>query len=99
MAISVLIDKISKAFDSKEHVIGLFWDFSKTFDTAYHNILLRKLSHYGIRRNILQWIYNYLSSREQLVKFNGKKSALKNITCGVTHIFNSGTFTLPYLHK
>ena len=30
-----------------------------------------------------KWIHNYLSSREQLVKFNGTKSALTNITCGV----------------
>ena len=30
-----------------------------------------------------KWIHNYLSSREQLVKINGTKSAITNITCGV----------------
>ena len=44
--ISVLTDKISKAIDKKEHVIGLFLDFAKAFDTVNHNILLRKLSHH-----------------------------------------------------
>ena len=83
MAISLLIDKISKAIDTKEHVIGLFLDLAKAFDTVNHNILLRKLTHYGIRGNILQWIRNFLSNRQQRVKFYGTKSSLKNITCGV----------------
>ena len=52
-AIAVLIDKISKAIDNKEHVIGLFY-FAKAFDTVNHNNLLRTLSHYRIRGNILQ---------------------------------------------
>ncbi|KAI0212977.1 hypothetical protein LSAT2_002029, partial [Lamellibrachia satsuma] len=41
MAILVLIDKISRAIDNKEHVIGLFLDFAKAFDTINHTILLR----------------------------------------------------------
>ena len=34
--------------DKKEHVIGLFLDFGKAFDTVNHDILLRKLDHYEI---------------------------------------------------
>ena len=58
MAISVLIDNICKATDNKEHVIGVFLDFAKGFDTVNHRIVLGKLVHYGIRGNILQWIQN-----------------------------------------
>ena len=58
MAISVLIDNICKATDNKEHVIGVFLDFAKAFDTVNHIILLDKLAHYGIRGNIHQWIKN-----------------------------------------
>ena len=68
MAISVLIDNISKATDNKEHVIGVFLDFAKAFDTVNHRILMGKLAHYGIRGNILQWIQNYLTNRQQRVK-------------------------------
>ena len=82
MAISVLID-ICKATDNKEHVIGVFLDFAKAFGTVNHRILLGKLAHYGIRGNILQWIQNYLSNRQQRVKFKGTTSTLSNITCGV----------------
>ena len=76
MAISVLIDNICNATDNREHVIGVFLDFAKAFDTVNHRMLLGKFAHYGIRGNILQWIQNYLSNRQQRVK-------LSNITCGV----------------
>ena len=82
IAISVLIDNISKATDNKEHVVGVFLDFAKAFDTVNHRILLGKLAH-GIRGNILQWIQNYLSNRQQQVKLKETTSTLSNITCGV----------------
>ena len=55
MALKILIDKITSAMDKKEHVIGLFLDFAKAFDTVNHNILLRKLDNYRIRGIALQW--------------------------------------------
>ena len=48
MALIFLIDKISKAIKKGEYVLGLFLDFSKAFDTVNFEILLSKLSHYGI---------------------------------------------------
>ena len=63
MAISVLIDNITKATDNKEHIIGVFLDFAKAFDIVNHRILLGKFAHYRIRGNILQWIPNYLSNK------------------------------------
>ena len=39
MATSVLIDNISKATDNREHVIVVFLDFAKTFDSVSHRIL------------------------------------------------------------
>ena len=82
MALTILIDKITKAIDNKD-TIGLFLDFAKAFDTVNHNILLTKLAHYGIRGNVLQWIQNYLAKRKQTIVFYGTNSVLKNITCGV----------------
>ena len=46
-------------------VIGIFVDFQKAFDTVPHNLLLQKLSHYGIRGCIQDWFKSYLTSRTQ----------------------------------
>ena len=67
----------------KEHVIGIFLDLSKAFDTLNHKILLHKLQLYGIRGNAYRWLENYLSNRQQYVTFNGIDSTFKNIECGV----------------
>ena len=64
-------------------VIGVFLDFSKAFDTVDHDILLFKLSHYGIRDNALLWFKSYLSNRNQFVTYDGVRSSLKTIKCGV----------------
>ena len=83
MALMLLIDKITKSLDKGEFVVGVFLDFSKAFDTVNHEILLKKMEHYGIRGHVLSWFKSYLSSRSQFVTYNGVKSTQKNITCGV----------------
>ena len=60
------------------------WYFHRfTFDTVNHNILLKKLEHYGIRDSALLWFNSYLSKRKQFVSINGEQSALYEVSCGV----------------
>lgn len=83
MAVIDMVDKISAAMDSNEFSIGLFIDLSKAFDTLNHKILLQKLNHYGIRGVTLKWFESYLTNRYQYVEYNGVKSNLLKLTCGV----------------
>ena len=62
---------------------AIFLDLAKAFDSVSHNILLRKLQHYGIRGNVYNFFQSYLSSRSQFVKMDNIKSTLLNVDFGV----------------
>ena len=62
----------------------------KAFDTINHDILLNKMSHYGIRRIPLKWFSDYLSNRSQLLCYKETVSTQKTITCGVPQGFVLG---------
>jgi hypothetical protein len=48
-AVHSYIKRIQEALDKRIHTIGIFIDLSKAYDVLYHNLLLEKLFHYGIR--------------------------------------------------
>jgi hypothetical protein len=84
MAILDMYEKISESIDKHEVSIGVFIDLSKAFDTINHEILLRKLEHYGIRGLPLQWFKDYLTNRKQFVCYKNVSSCLQTIACGVS---------------
>ncbi|KAL5266371.1 hypothetical protein ACHWQZ_G003709 [Mnemiopsis leidyi] len=65
---SVKIIEESLALKKNKHVLGIFIDLSKAFDTIDHYILLNKLDKYGIRGNTNMLIKSYLSNRTQYTK-------------------------------
>ena len=78
-----LVDKVMKHLDNNETPISIFIDLSKAFDTLNHDILLHKLSFYGIRGTALNWFSSYLSNRYQFVEYLNCKSTKLPITTGV----------------
>ena len=83
LALIDLIDNISNSFDNRDYTIGVFLDLSKAFDTINHQILLNKLSFYGICGLQLTWFFNYLTNRQQYVNFKSTFSRRSTIKCGV----------------
>jgi len=83
MALLSAVDTITKSLDGKNHVIAIFLDFRKAFDTVDPEILLSKLDHHGVRGIALEWFRSYLSTRTQKVKVNNVISNLNPVTCGV----------------
>ena len=60
-AVSELTSAVLKGFQQNEFTLGVFLDLSKAFDTLDHQILLTKLSKYGIWGMALDWFASYLS--------------------------------------
>ena len=82
-AVNKFLNTIYEAMDEKEFLGAVFIDLSKAFDTVPHNLLLKKLEHYGIRGIALTLIESYLSNRKQFVSIDGIKSSLQDINIGV----------------
>ena len=74
---------IHKNLDKSNSVLSVFIDFSKAFDTVPHELLLKKLDHYGIRNNLHKWFTSYLSERTQDVIFDKQKSRSQRMNLGV----------------
>ena len=58
-------------------------DNRKAFDSVLHHRLLEKLSKYGIKGKILNWITDFLIGRKQRVMVNGEQSELTDVTSGI----------------
>ena len=66
-ALNYSVQHIESMTRNKQHVLGIFIDLSKAFDTIDHQKLITKLNNYGIRGNALRLIDSYLSNRKQFV--------------------------------
>ena len=82
-AVNYSVKMIEEALKKKHHVLGIFIDLSKAFDTIDHDTLLVKLERYGIRGNAKSLISSYLSGRTQYTEIHGQKSDPLIIKFGV----------------
>ena len=73
-AIHHSVSFIKKLHADKRHVIGIFFDLSKAFDTIDHKTLLRKLYNYGLHGSAQDLISDYLCNRYQRVKIHDEES-------------------------
>ena len=74
-----------QALDECNFACGiLFVDLEKAFDTVDHNILLKKLGHYGVRGISSKWFESYLTDQKQFASINGFNSDISTITSGVS---------------
>uniref|UniRef100_A0A672F466 Reverse transcriptase domain-containing protein n=1 Tax=Salarias fasciatus TaxID=181472 RepID=A0A672F466_SALFA len=83
LALLDLTEEISSYIDKSNHVIGVFVDLKKAFDTINHDILFMKMERYGIRGIFLEWLKSYMGNRKPYVQIRDYRSSSLDITVGV----------------
>jgi hypothetical protein len=73
-----LINDILQALNNKKKRGGILFDFEKAFDCVNHNILMNKISYYGVNGVFFSLIKSYLENRYKRLNLitnyrNGKK--------------------------
>ena len=78
-----LVDHLVKQMDQSRVPINIYIDLSKAFDTLNHEILLSKLTHYGIVNIEHRLFRSYLTNRQQYVEFGDAQSYSLTMSTGV----------------
>ena len=81
--LTVVSDRIARAFNRSGATQAVTLDISKTFDRVWHAGLLHKLKSYGISGQIFCLISSFLSNRQLRVVLDGKSSQEYPINAGV----------------
>lgn len=81
--LSRLVHQISGDLDAGRKVLSCFFDLSKAFDRVWHQGLLAKLEHFGVRGLVLRWLEAYLVHRKQRVRVESSTSEWLTVPAGV----------------
>ena len=76
-------EKWKENFDNNFIVGAVLTDLSKAFDRKSHDLLIAKLSAYGLNSDSLCYIYYYLKDRKQYVQIYNEQSEYNTIISGV----------------
>ena len=77
-----LIDVVTESYENihnKLYTCAIALDIKKALDSINHTMLLKKLSHYGIRGVSHQIFESYLLNRKQYVFIDDKISPMREI--------------------
>ena len=80
----VMLEKFKELRDKGEEFGAFFTDLSKAFNCIDHNLLITKLTWYGITPTSLNIIFSYLSNWPEGVRINNSFSGKNDIKCGVS---------------
>ncbi|KAG7309730.1 hypothetical protein JYU34_004226 [Plutella xylostella] len=72
--LSKFTNEVSECMNNREHVLAVFIDFSKAFDTINYETLFLKLQQNGIQGPLLNLFKNYHTNRFTTVKIAGEYS-------------------------
>ena len=67
-----------------------FVDFRKAFDLVDHTVVLSKAIQLGVQPHLIAWLADFLTGRQQAVRYQGSTSSLLPVLCGVPQGTRSG---------
>ena len=77
-----LLDRLFSQLDKHKIPVNFYIDLSKAFDSLRHDILLDKLTHYGIASTAIKFMKSYLCNRKQFVHIGDIASKMRPVTTG-----------------
>ncbi|XP_069114292.1 uncharacterized protein [Argopecten irradians] len=78
-----VLEEWTEALDRALDIECIYLDFRKAFDTVPHHRLMKKLEAYGINKETLTWLEDFLVNRQQRVIINGETSKWGRVTSGI----------------
>ena len=82
-AIIKLLSYVIKAYNHRNYCVCFFLDLKKAFDSINHEVLFKKLFHYGFRGSSHDYLKSYFTNRKQYVYLEGYKSRMEDVVCTV----------------
>ena len=69
-----VLHEIDELLNKRTPTDVVYLDFAKAFDRVDHQLMLKKLSNFGVGENLLEWFRSYLKDCRQRVIVHGKTS-------------------------
>ena len=63
-----LISQILHDFNENKYALDIFINLTKAFDVVNHDMFLKKLDIYDMKRDGLKWFHSCLTSTRQFIK-------------------------------
>ena len=76
-------DTVLRGLEEGHNVDTIYFDFAKAFDKVDLGILAHKMKRMGVFGPLAVWLFNFLSSRSQVIIANGARSTASDVESGV----------------
>jgi sarcosine oxidase/L-pipecolate oxidase len=77
------LNSILPSVSTQGQTDSVYFDLSNAFDIIPHNILLHKLSNFGLSSSYVDWFHSYLVNRQSFVHISGTLSFSYLVKSGV----------------